>query len=81
MFSEIGRGVLISILDRVEKNPFSRLSKTVFLNMEGLRKSLALEILSNEERFKMLDIKAYQKAKSINKCCYDIFHSKIEKQW
>jgi hypothetical protein len=38
---------------------------------------LALEILNNEERFKMLDIKAYQKAKYINKYCNDIFNNKI----
>ena len=41
MFYEIGRAMAVSLLDRVEKNPFSRLPNTSFKNLEGLRKVLA----------------------------------------
>lgn len=81
MFYEIGRAIMVSLLDRVEKNPFSRLPNTTFKNLEGLRKVLAFEVLNNEQRFKMLDIKAYQKAKFINKYSNEAFADKINKKW
>lgn len=48
IFAEIGRGLLISLLDRTEKNPFSRLPNTSFKNLDGLRKALAFDVLNNE---------------------------------
>lgn len=72
---------MVSLLDRVEKNPFSRLTNSSFKNLENLRKALAFEVLNNEERFKMLDIKAYQKVKFISKYSNEAFSDKINKKW
>ena len=42
---------------------------------------MATEIFQEEERFKMLDLKAYQKTKNITKHIQDAFTDKIERKW
>lgn len=80
MFHSIGEAMMISLLDRIEKNPFSRLTNSSFKNLEELKRSTAFEILNNEDRFKKLDFKAYQKAKFITKYCDEVFSEKINKK-
>jgi len=54
---------MVSILEIVRKNPYSYLDEKEF---DEIKKSMACRILQNEERFKMLDTKAYHKSKFIS---------------
>jgi hypothetical protein len=74
---ELGENILVSILDVVEKNPYSRIPNSEHKTLEALRRSLATELLQEEERFKMLDLKAYQKTKSITRYIQEAFIDKI----
>ena len=60
----LGSSLLISLLDILEKNPFTRLTQEEIVK---LRKDLSQDLLQKEERFKLLDLKAYQKCKNIAK--------------
>ena len=54
---------MVSILDMTKKNPYCRLADDF---NETYCKDLSLKLFQNEERFKLLDIKAYQKCKLIS---------------
>jgi hypothetical protein len=58
----LGAAMMVSVLDMLEKNPYSRL-KDGFV--EGFCKELSYKLLQNEERFKMMDVKAHQKSRMI----------------
>lgn len=60
----LGSSLIISLLDILEKNPFTRLTQEEIVK---LRKDLSQDLLQKEERFKLLDLKAYQKCKNIAK--------------
>lgn len=81
MLHSIGKAMMVSLLDRVEKNPWSRLGSEEAKSMEMIRKTLAFEVLNGEERFKMLDVKAYHKAKWISKYSGGVFLDKINRRW
>lgn len=49
--------------------------------MENVRKNIANSIFQEEERFKLLDLKAYQKTKSITKLIQEVFTDKMERRW
>ena len=78
---QLGESILITILDVVDKNPYTRILNSEHHSLESMRKSLATEIFQEEERFKMLDLKAYQKTKNIIKYIQEVFTDKIERKW
>jgi hypothetical protein len=43
-YMNLGKAILVSILDVFEKNPYSRVDNSEFKSMEDMRKSLATEI-------------------------------------
>ncbi len=67
---------MISILDMIEKNPYTRLNDSFVYNF---CKELSGKLLQNEERFKLMDIKAYQKARSINEYIKNQFQDSLAK--
>jgi hypothetical protein len=64
---EIGEETMITILDLVEKNPYSRLQSSQYKDIGSLRRSIAALMLQEDDRFRKLDVKAYQKVKMIDK--------------
>jgi len=61
---------MVSILDMIRKNPYSRFD---YETMDSICKEICSKLLQSEDRFKLMDIKAYQKSKSIQsyiKTCF-----------
>lgn len=58
----LGKALMISILDMVQKNPYSRLKEGFNANYF---KEKPAKLLANEERFKLMDMRAYSKAKNM----------------
>ena len=50
-YENLGRALLISILDVFEKNPYSRIPNTIYKNNEDIRKEIGKN-LSKLERFR-----------------------------
>eukprot|EP00919_Chromeraceae_sp_WS-2016_P047691 GHVR01112994.1.p1 GENE.GHVR01112994.1~~GHVR01112994.1.p1 ORF type:complete len:150 (-),score=10.74 GHVR01112994.1:28-477(-) len=73
-----GMQLLISILDLVSKNPYSKFTAET---LNTYRKEIASQLIQNEERFKLLDVKAYQKTKMIAKYIKESFQDKYNRQW
>jgi hypothetical protein len=78
MFEDIGKAMLVSILDIFEKNPCSRIGNTQFGNIETLRRELAKET-SKINRFKR-DITVGRKCKKINELAKEIFYDEFTKK-
>jgi hypothetical protein len=51
MYRNVGKAVMVSILDIFEKNPYTRITNTNFKNISNLRKEVAWET-ARTERFK-----------------------------
>lgn len=64
----LGEGLMISILDLFQKNPYTRINNLPQA-LELYRKDIAQGLFQNEERFKQIDVKAYQKVRNISKFC------------
>ena len=69
---------MISLLDMVNKNPFSRFKDNA---KQSIVKQIALKLLQNEERFKLMDIKANQKVKMIHQFIKNKFEDPLNKEW
>ena len=63
-YENLGRALLISILDMFEKNPYSRIPNTSYKTNEEIRKEIGKNILKLE-RFKR-DPTACKKYKKLN---------------
>lgn len=74
----LGSQILISILDILEKNPYSRFFDDT---LENYRKQISQQLLQNEDRFKLLDIRAHQKSKMISKFIKEQFLIRYPKVW
>lgn len=69
---------MVSILDMIKKNPYSRLSEE--FNDVFYREASA-KLLQKEDRFKLMDIKAYHKSKMIQSYVKTLFEDKIDREW
>lgn len=65
-FKEAGRALLISLLDIMEMNPYSRVTNDRDKDLCTLRQVIAKEIYEKEERFKLMDPALLRKMKNIN---------------
>lgn len=74
----LGRSIMISILDMVKKNPYTRLPDDF---NENYCRDHSLRLFQNEERFKLLDIKAYQKCKMITQLIRTNIEERLEREW
>lgn len=69
---------MVSILDMTKKNPYCRLSEDF---NENYCRDLSLKLFQNEERFKLLDIKAYQKCKLISQLIKSNIEDRLDREW
>lgn len=76
----LGNALMVTILDILEKNPYSRFPN-LEQTLENYRKEISQNLLQTEERFKLLDIKAYQKVRNIGKCCREEIVNKNKRYW
>lgn len=79
--AEIGAETLITLLDVVDKNPYSRIQTTQHKDVPSLRRSIAALMLQEDDRFRKLDVKAYQKVKMIDKLSQEYFADKNMARW
>lgn len=52
-YRNLGKNLLVSILDVFDKNPYSRVNNSRYKSMEMLRRITAFEIFHSAERFRM----------------------------
>lgn len=78
MFEDIGKAMMVSILDIFEKNPCSRIVNTQYGNMETLRRELAKDT-SKITRFKR-DLAVTRKCKRINELAKEVFYDDFAKK-
>ena len=66
MYRNLGKNLLVSILDVFDKNPYNRIYSSNYKSMDMLRRLTAFEIFHNTERFRMFERFVYGKVKNIN---------------
>ena len=76
IFENIGKNLLVSILDIFDKNPYSRILNSSYKNMDIVRREVALQV-SKLDRFKKEEGKLMTKCKKItdfiNETFYNVF--------
>ena len=75
-FRNLGKNLLVSILDVFDKNPYSRVNNSRYKSMEMLRRITAFEIFHSAERFRMFERSVFGKVKNINSLIQDIMNNK-----
>lgn len=78
MYEDIGKAMLVSILDIFEKNPCSRLVNTQYITLDNLRRELAKET-TKITRFKN-DQTIVRKCKRINELAKEIFYDDFQRK-
>ena len=71
---------MTTILDILQKNPYTRYPN-IQQSLDLYRKQISQSLLQGQERFKLLDIKAYQKVRNITKFCKEEITNKNQKFW
>ena len=62
-FIEVGEALLVSILDSVGFNPYSRVVSSQHQNVGLLRRATAFAIFQSDEKFRLFDMKTYTKVR------------------
>ena len=65
MYQNVGKALMVSILDTFDKNPYSRIPTSSFTSMPNLRRMMASQIFHEAERFRMFEKHIYLKVKRI----------------
>lgn len=65
-YRNLGKNLLVSLLDIFDKNPYNRVYNSKYTSMEMLRRITAFEIFHSAERFRMYEKKVFGKVKNIN---------------
>lgn len=53
MYQNVGKALMVSILDTFDKNPYSRVLSSNFSSLSNLRRTIAAQIFHEAERFRM----------------------------
>jgi hypothetical protein len=77
MYRNLGKNLLVSILDVFDKNPFSRVYTSSYKSMDMLRRITAFEVFHKDERFRMFEKYVYGKVRNINELIKEILKSKL----
>jgi hypothetical protein len=72
MYRNLGKNLLVSILDVFDKNPYNRIYNSHYKSMDMLRRITAFEIFHNTERFRMFERFVYGKVKNINELIKEV---------
>lgn len=65
-YRNLGKNLLVSILDVFDKNPYNRVYNSRYKSMEMLRRLTAFEIFHSADRFRMFEKYIFGKVKNIN---------------
>lgn len=66
MYENVGKNLMVSILDVFDKNPYNRVYNSKYKSMDMLRRLTAFEIFHEAERFRMFERFVFGKVKNIN---------------
>jgi hypothetical protein len=77
MYRNLGKNLLVSILDVFDKNPYNRIYNSHYKSMDMLRRLTAFEIFHNTERFRMFERFVYGKVKNINELIKEVLNEKL----
>lgn len=69
---------MISLLDIMELNPYSRVGSDKERDLSNLRQTIAKEIYEKEERFKLMDPALLRKMKNINQLTRQNMHADMQ---
>ena len=75
-YRELGKTLLVSVLDVFDKNPYNRVYNSKYQNMEMLRRLTAFEVFHTTERFRMFERFTFGKVKNINLLVQDLMNKK-----
>ena len=53
MYENLGKNLMVSILDVFDKNPYNRVYNSKYKSMDMLRRLTAFEVFHHAERFRM----------------------------
>ena len=76
-YRNLGKNLLVSILDVFDKNPYSRVYNSRYKSLDVLRRVTAFEIFHSAERFRMFERFIFGKVKNINVLIQEIMNNKI----
>lgn len=75
-FENVGKALLVSILDIFEKNPYSRIPNTTYKSIDNIRKEIAMAT-TKIDRFRK-EGNAKKKAKRIAELAYETFYKTFQ---
>jgi hypothetical protein len=76
-YMNLGKAVVVSLLDVFDKNPYTRLYNSEYKNLENLRKSLSNSIYQNCERFRIMDPNCLKKLRQTNDLIKDYYNERF----
>lgn len=62
----IGKAILVSLLDVFDWNPYTRITNSEFKTLESLRKSVSTSVYQTCERFRIMDPNCLKKLRDTN---------------
>ena len=77
MYQNLGKNLLVSVLDVFDKNPYSRVYNSKYKSMVVLRRLTAFEIFHEAERFRMFERFVFGKVKKINDLIKEVLNTKL----
>ena len=78
IYKNLGKNIVISILDIFEKNPYSRIPNSVYRNLDTMRKEVGWEC-ARQDRFRG-DPYTYKKARKFADHIYDQYFINFERK-
>ncbi|KAL4440863.1 hypothetical protein ABPG74_013844 [Tetrahymena malaccensis] len=78
LYQDVGKAILVTILDIFEKNPYSRIPNSSYKTIDNIRRSIGWDC-ARIERFRK-DPLAYKKARKFNEFIQEAFFSEFERK-
>lgn len=76
-YMNLGKAILISLLDVFDKNPYSRIYNSEYKSLENLRKTLSIQIYQSSERFRIMDPNCLKKLRQTNDLIKDYYNDRF----
>ncbi|KAL4490339.1 hypothetical protein ABPG72_004378 [Tetrahymena utriculariae] len=78
LYQDVGKAILVTILDIFEKNPYSRIPNSSYKNIDNIRRSIGWDC-ARIERFRK-DPLSYKKTRKFNEFIQEAFFSEFERK-
>ena len=78
IYENVGKNLLVSILDTFDKNPYNRVYSSELKTMQMLRRTTAFDVFHNADRFRMFERFTFNKVKNINELMKQNFKVKFD---